>query len=420
MSYPNSLSSIVVSLALLAAAASPGALSAQQQPLRLDEAVTLAREADDPSLVSFDRRAEAFENSAVADAQLPDPMITGQIANVPTDSFEFDQDGMTQALRLGLRQEFPAGRTLSLRGEKRDVQSAIERARRQLKQREIELSVRNAWLELAWHQRAQTILATSRDAVEEQIDSLTSRFATGRVHAQDMQRSELELALIDDRVTEHRRQADVARAALARYIGNAAFRPMPESLPAFPAPAALGQLQDRLVSHPAVEAERHRIESADLDVSIAEQAYKPKFALEGGYGFRVDRPDLATIGVTLSVPLFTNKRQDRTRTAAVKQMSAVEADRQSLLMDLRRNLEQERAHWERLQERLALYAGALSERARGTAEASITTYANGQTDFAELIRSQLAELEILLKRTELETRAGQAWARIVYLAGETP
>lgn len=396
----------------------PAEASAQPQLLTLDEAVALARTADDPELARFEQRALALDNQAIADAQLPDPVVTGQVANVPVDSFDFDQDGMTQALRLGLRQEFPAGRTLSLRAEQRGAESAIERTHKQLALREIELNVRNAWLELAWHENARNMLRDSRVAVEEQLDSLTARFTSAGLHAQDIARAELELALLEDERTEHRRRADSARAALARYIGNAAFRALPAELPRLSAPAPMAILEDRLGEHPAAMIERRRIDSASFDIAIAEQAYKPKFALEGGYGVRVDRADLASIGVTLSLPLFTGKRQDRQRAAAVQQMSAAELDHHARLLDLRRRLEQALVDWRRLQERLALYAGTIGEHAQRAAEASISSYASDQTDFTELIRDQLAEIRVRLKRAELETEAAKAWARLNYLVGD--
>ena len=105
--------------------------------------------------------------------------------------------------------------------------------------------------------------------------------------------------------------------------------------------------------------------------------------------------------------------------AAVHGRSARVFDRMTLLRDLKRQLEQELDNWERLNERIALYRQAVGNRARETAKASITTYANSQTDFAELIRSQLAELDVELKLAELETRAAQSWARLAWLTGDS-
>ena len=406
-----------LSLAPLGLHAQTDAPAQAAETLSLEQAVRIAVEREDPALTRLEARAEALEERAVSDAQLPDPMVTGQLANLPVDSFAFDQSMMTQ-LRFGLRQEFPPGRSLAIKGQQRRLEASVERARKALELRRIALETRQAWMDLAYNQQALEIVATGREKVARQIESISARFATGRMNAQDVLRAELELSLLDDRMAEHRRQADAARATLSRYIGSNAFL-APGAWPELDVDAEAGALRNRLAEHPAVAVENAEIEVADAGVSLAEQAYKPAFAIEGGYGVRTDQADFASIGVTLSVPLFTDKRQDRQRAAAVSRRGAEHFDRDAMLLDLRRQLDQALSDWQRFNERGALYRSALGERARQTAEASITTYANGQTDFAELIRSQLAELEVALKRAELESRAGQAWARIVYLAGET-
>jgi len=401
----------------------PAALIAQQngaaesaETLSLVQAVRIAVESEDPALARLEARAESLEQRAVSEAQLPDPKITGQFANVPVDSFSFDQTMMTQ-LKVGLRQEFPPGRSRAIKGEQRRLEAGVERARRRLELRRIALETRHAWMELAYNEQALAIVSTGREKVARQIESISSRFATGRMTAQDVLRAELELSLLDDRLAEHRRQADKARAALSRYIGRNAFL-TPGAWPELDVDGDAATLRNRLAEHPAVTVENAEVEVADAGVSLAEQAYRPAFAIEGGYGVRPGFSDLASIGVTLSVPLFTDKRQDRNRAAAVSRRGAEQFDRDAVLLDLRRQLDQALSDWQRYNERVALYRSALGERARQTADASIATYANGQTDFAELIRSQLAELEVALKRAELQSRAGQAWARIVYLAGE--
>lgn len=391
-----------------------------ESPLTLERAVSLATSAADPVVQQFVARGEALESDAVADAQLPDPMVSAQVVNVPTDTFSLDQEGMTQALRLGLRQEIPPGRTLDIRSRQRSTEAGAERAQTDLALRRIALETRQAWFELAWQDQAVAVLRNSRNRIEQQIESLQSRFAAGGLHSQALLRTELELSLLDDRIAEHRRMADRARATLSRYIGGDAYRPLPEKFPDFEATATdLEKLQDQLVSHPAVEAKQARIEAADLGIELAEQAYKPRLAIEAGYGLRSERPDLASIGVTLSLPLFAENRQDKRHIAAVKRSSAAQFDRDALLLDLKRQLEQAIADWRRYRQRLDLYEKVVAERARDTVEASVTTYANGQTDFAELIRSQLADLEAQIKRAELQARAGAAWAQILYLAGES-
>jgi outer membrane protein TolC len=181
--------------------------------------VALALAADDPSMNRFEARAQALEESAVAEAQLPDPMLSSQLANVPTDTFALDQADMTQ-LRLGVRQEFPAGSSRAVRAAQHRRQADAERARQALERREIVLATRQAWFELAYQQRAIAIVEDSREAVRQQIDALAARFASGRSNAQAVLRAELELALLEDRLTEHQRQAAAARSDLQRYLGG--------------------------------------------------------------------------------------------------------------------------------------------------------------------------------------------------------
>lgn len=399
--------------------ASPMERTGNDKPLTIEQAVSLATSVSDPAVQQFVARGEALENDAVADAQLPDPMVSAQVVNVPTDTFRLDQEGMTQALRLGLRQEIPAGRTLDIRSRQRSTEAGAEQAQTKLALRRIALETRQAWLELAWREQAVAVLRESRERIAQQIESLQSRFAAGGLHAQALLRTELELSLLDDRMAEHRRMADRARATLSRYIGGEAYRPLPDHMPQIEVRALdLDQLQDRLVTHPVVEAKHARIEATELGIELAEQAYKPSLAIEAGYGFRSEHPDLASIGVSLSVPLFAGKRQDKRHTAAVRRNSAAQFERDALLLDLKRQLEQAVTDWRRFRERLALYEEVVAERARDTVEASETTYASGQTDFAELINSQLADLDTQIKRAQLKAQAGAAWAQIIYLAGE--
>lgn len=185
------LLSCALLLLMMSAAATPAA-PADEQPaqdsaakesaengLTIEAAVSLATSAADPSVTRFSVRAQALDSEAVADSQLPDPMVSAQVMNVPVDTFSLDQEGMTQALRLGLRQEFPAGRTLDVRGRQRNAEAEAERARRDEALRRIALETRTAWLELAWQRRAVDVLQQSRGRIEQQIESLQSRFATG-------------------------------------------------------------------------------------------------------------------------------------------------------------------------------------------------------------------------------------------------
>ena len=132
------------------------------------------------------------------------------------------------------------------------------------------------------------------------------------------------------------------------------------------------------------------------------------------------RPDFASVGVSVSIPLFGDKRQDKNLSAEIKERGAAELARSAELLDLRRDLGRAYANWTGLQARIDLYDRAVTVRAKETAEASITAYGGGNADFPELIRSQLAELDVELNRLELRVNQAKVWAELDYLTGGAP
>ena len=139
----------VVAAGVFAATLVTGAEANDAPPLHLEEAVTLALNANDPTVQRFTERAAALEERAVADGQLPDPQLRFGLANWPVDSFDFEQEPMTQ-IQVGLRQSFPSGSTRSLTTARRRAEAREQRSARYLQELQIVLQVRRTWLELSY------------------------------------------------------------------------------------------------------------------------------------------------------------------------------------------------------------------------------------------------------------------------------
>jgi len=403
--------------ALLLAGLGGGTALAQQQSLSLSQAVYLARQANDPTVARLENKAIALEERSVALSQLPDPTVRGSVENLPLDSFRLDQENMTQ-VRMTVRQAFPAGNTLDLKGQKSREKAAGIRAQKELVLRKIDLSIRTHWYDLFYWTRAQANLQKNKRALKEMIEALQGSFASGDRLAQHVLRVEFELSLLEDQLAEMKRRADRARAELGRYIGSAADQLLPSTLPEQRVPQSYAQLEAALKQHPAVLVEDVEIAVQGTNVSLSQQVYQPAWALDGSYGSRSGgRTDFASIGVTLSIPLFTANRQDRNVSAAMQEQSAARLGRAAILLDLRRQLGVAHADWRRIGERITLYEGAVLKRARETASASYASYGQGKTDFPELVRARLTQLDTEIQHTRLQTDRAKAWATLQYLGG---
>ena len=388
------------------------------QTLTMAEAVRLALSSDDPYLMEPAERAGALDDQAVADAQLPDPKLRMTFANWPTNSFSYSQEPMTQ-VQVGLSQAFPRGSTLVLRRQQRQAQARGERLMQQLRAREIALDTRQSWLDLYYWVAAKSKVQQSRQAVVELIGVIQANFATGRNTSQDIFRSEMELGLLDDRFLEIERQEAMVRARLSRRIGQIAAQREPRAMPALRHPSSLAVLEELIEAHPAAELRLAQVDAADKEVDIAGERYKPGWAVNVGYGARGgDRADFATVGVVMDVPLFTKNRQDRQVSAAKQLRQAQRLSRDGVMLDLNKRLRSSYAGWLRLQDRIALYQSVVVERAKETAQASLTSYQSGVTDFPELIRSRLAELDSELKLLKLQSEKLKTQSELLFFEGE--
>lgn len=415
------LFTLLTAAAVIAGPFMPSALAADT--LSLDEAVDIALAAKDPTVARFEERALALDDRAVSDSQLPDPKLNLGLLNMPTNSFSYTQEPMTR-VQVGVKQAFPRGKTLSFTRKRREAEARAERAKLELRELQIALETRATWLELYYWLGARRTVAESRQAVSELIEVATSVFATGRQTSQDVLRAELELSLLDDRVVDVERRIEMARADLSRLIGVDSGKTLP--VPAagtrgftLAMPATIELLRERLSSHPSVSIEDANIRVRERDIDIARQQYKPGWSANIGYGARGgNRADFASVGIALDIPLFAGKRQDRRLSAAKRQRQAARLDRDARLLELNEMLDRGFADWSRLGERVELYEKAVVVRATYTTEAALGAYRSGVSDFAELIRSRLAELNVDLKLLRLIVDRGQAQARLLYLNGE--
>ncbi len=410
-----SFSCLVTAIILIATA--PAAWA--NQPLELNEAVEIALGANDPTVARFEERAEALDERAISDSQLPDPQLRVGIANLPIDTFEFEQEAMTQ-LQVGMRQSLPRGKTRSKTRAKRHAEAAGERASGRLQALQIALDTRSIWLELYYWYGARETVAQSREAVRELVEVIEASFTTGIKSNQDLLRAELELSLLDDRAVEVERQIEALTADLARLIGEApAQKDLPSTFPILPDLPAPEIIEDALITHPSVTIENARIEAKSRDIDIARQEYKPGLSLDIGYGGRGgDRADFASAMIVLDVPLFTKDRQDRRVSAARKYRAAARMDRAAKLLDLKKMLDRTYANWRRLGERVALFERIVVSRAAANADAALDGYQNQVADFAELIRSRLTALDMNLQLRRLRVDRAQAQSQLLYMTGE--
>jgi len=389
-----------------------------QIPLTLPETVNIALNANDPSVAMLEQQALAFDDRAIAESQLPDPTISAQIANFPLSSFDYNREAMTQ-LKFGIRQTLPKGQTLSLTHDKRSAQAQGLRAQKILRERQIILEARQTWFELYYWREARRLTLESQQKVGELGGVAEAVYASGRSSLQDVLRVELETAALGTKLIDIDRNEDIARSDLERLLGrfNGA-RELTTNFPILPMIASEGEIRDRIATHPSMLVLDARIKTKSRDVDIAKEQYKPGFSFDAGYGLRDSRSDFGSLGVSVSLPLFSKKNKDYALSAAKRMRASQKLARDVQALELERLLRREWAQYTRLGERAQLYEASVLVRAHETSEAAMIAYGNKQADFSELVRAELAVLDIELTLIRLRVDRVKAQANLLYLSGE--
>lgn len=400
-----------------------GGVPGHADVLSLAEAEQIALQAD-PMLANINATAQALDEAAIADGQLPDPKARFSLFNFPTDTFDRDQEPITQ-LRFGIQQAIPRGDTLELRSQRTRVQAGAERARVANETRKLKRDVRANWYETYYWLQAERIVTANKRLFSEMVDITESQYAAGRRNQQDVLRAELELGLLDDRLTDIRQKQETSRASLAKWIGSDAQRELTDELPSLPEPPGLAAIQTGLPQHPALRMQQAHIDVNRQNVSIAREAYKPAWTVGVDYGDRSGnnpdgskRADFLAATVSFDLPLFTSKRQDRRLASAQHREGAARLQYDDKLRDMQSMLERDFVSWQRLSQRLQRYKKTLVNQATANSEASLLAYQNDATDFPTLMRAKITELDTHLKALRIHVDVARAQARLLYLAGE--
>lgn len=426
MSFPSNLFRSTVFIAL-GVVVQP-ALAVPE--LKLNSVVEMALE-NDPWLSQSVRMQEALMEESISEGALPDPRVTIGAANLPVDTFDTDQEAMTQAT-IGITQRFPRGDSRALASEKKSRLAEVQPFRRENRRAQVVETVTHLWLDIWRTQQSIRLIEDNRGLFEQLSDVAEAGYTSASAGArqQDIIRSSLELIRLDDRLTALHAQLAASRETLGEWVGSDQVQiPVSEDLPdellSTPGNWRSETQPDALVRHPSVRITDQMIEARAADVDLARQAYKPEWSVSAQYGYRErapngqDRADLFSVGVGFDLPIFTGNRQDRKLNAASARLEAARTDRVLKTRQLQAKARAAMARIEKLDERIALYRETLLPQMEEQANAALSAYDNDDGDFSEAVRARIDELNAEVELIHLKAERARALASFRYLTADS-
>jgi len=374
--------------------------------------------------------ALAMQEQAVAADNWADPVIKFGAMAVPVDSYDLEQEQMTQIV-LGYKQMLPRGDSANIKSEKWLAKAGLVNASKKQRSAVIRKQVRKAWLKVYLKERARDIIKTNTGLFKQLVTVSQSQYVAGRKKQQDVLQAEVEYSLIEDKLEKAETELEVARAALAKWIGEKASGQTLDTSTDFLGNLMLSEQQmsqDALLHHPSVSQRDAIIDVAEKDVSLANERSNPQWGFDITYGVRQGnnpamaggdkRPDFLSMMAMVSVPVFTDSKNDRVIAASKQKLQAKKYQRQDTLRELQSQLNQTKARWYKTIERISRYEEKVLPQAKQNAKAAMSAYQSGVGSFIALTRARVSEFKAQLSHLKLIVEKANVLTEIRYLVGE--
>lgn len=390
---------------------------ASADPLSFDAALEMAAQSS-PDIAAQAAAVQSAQSASTAAGRLPDPKLVAGVENLPVTSSEqwsLTRDFMTMR-KVGLMQDVP-------NRARREAQTAAASAaidRAQAERRVVVLSVRRdaalAWLNRYYLERQSALLdelgrenSLFREAVQGQI-------ASGRDLAADALAPEQEAADIADRRDELAARTAKSRAALKRWVGEAADEPLTGDPP--PMPIDTEELRDHVHKHPELAVFVPMMQQAQAEVHEAEAAKRPDWGVELSYGVRgAPYGDMVTLEFTWNLPIFGRTHQDPQIAAKRDELHRIKGERDAMLRDHTEELESALADYELASHELTRLRESHLVLARQKVDLLFADYRSGNSNLSGLLAARRELIDMRLKEIDLETIRATSAAKLYYFYG---
>ncbi|TNC81132.1 MAG: hypothetical protein C9356_11085 [Oleiphilus sp.] len=397
------------------------------QNLSLDLVLTVVKE-NDFRLKQLHEESKAFLADSEAASYLPDPTVFAALQSLPTDTFDFDQEPMTQ-LRVGVRQMFPKGDVLDIKSDISVIQSDAQSIASKLRWLERKQQSEHAWLEAWYSQKRLALLEEDQVFLGQVQEFVRSLYEVGAKDQSDLIGADLELIKLNEKRIEEKRKYQIFRQQLntlanQELVGSELSPILPDLTQLDFENVKQSELRNYLLQHPKIELLNQKIVLADRKVDLVNQDFEPAWSLEVSYGLRggenmdgSDRPDFFSAGVNVQIPLFSNNKQQQNQYAASQRSRVSQIKRDEALSQMRFEVDNLIQQYRNTQEQRRLYEINILPTLERQRKSALQSYESDKGNFNLVMNLFLKEQSAKTMRQRLRVNEQKLISSLNYLLG---
>ena len=380
------------------------------------ESVQAAALKSQPLLESQQATVDAQRERAIAAEQLPDPELGVGINELPVntaDAWSFDRDSDTDVM-VSFAQSFSVGSKRRLRRLREERTTEAAEAQLQDVERIIRRDAGLAFAEVLMRERESELIGEQLEQAALQKRAAEISVTTGAAPQAEFLASSTEESLLRDRLAEARQMSTHARIELERWIGVSALQPVDTTFRDVELPPRLDEILAGLPNHPALQTIDRTRDAAQAGVDLAQQAGKPDWRLEIGYGYRPEFSEMITVRATVGLPIFPGQRQDREKAAARSDFKAAGATRANLQREFESRAALAHHDFAQFSQRARSLEAQAMPSARQREKSAEAAYSAGQGSLSEVLAARQARLDVELRVLELDVNALKRSIELAY------
>jgi outer membrane protein TolC len=234
------------------------------------------------------------------------------------------------------------------------------------------------------------------------IEAARIRYTVGKVPQQDMLKAQLELTRLGEHMIRFDRDGAVARAQLNTLLGRDPATPLHIQgdygvQTALPSQESLDQ--QSLQARPDLLKAEAAAAKTRQQQALAKKAYVPDFTVSAGYMLMPPSSGMRNtymVEGSMTLPWLDRRKHDAEVAGATAAVSEQDAELAAMRTEAFGQIAEARAEAEAAQKLAGLYQDSLRPQAESTLHAAVIAYENNQTDFLNLLDSQMAVIDIEL------------------------
>jgi len=397
----------------------------QKAPLKLRELIEEAMQKN-PEVIASRSRSEVLKERPSQAASLDDPMLGLGILNLPTDTFSFRQDDMTQKeISLSQRLPYPGKRGLRSEMAQKEAEAALKDSE------EVKVKVaremKMAYYELFYVQKAIEITEKNRELLKLLTQIAETKYSVGEGVHTDVFKAQVELSkMIDELIMLNQNKRSV-KVRINTLFHQPAFAPLgdPEevTLEKFSAdPEGLVKAAEE--NRPLLQSMKRMVERNRIGLKLAQRDYYPDFDFKLAYGQRDDGPlgrraDMVTAMVAINLPLWYKTKQERKVAESQKDIQASKDQLTAMTNEIRFMIGDRLTEIERTEKQIELLKTGIIPLATLSLDSAISSYRVNKVDFITMLDTLMTLFKYEIQYYRLLSEHGKNIAEIETAVGKS-